>query len=64
MVLLITGAVQLIFNLKERIEGFSEGSVCDHGPLFSTLPGGTQHPYHHSLLDMVRHGGIADSWNP
>tara|TARA_B100001769_G_scaffold95425_1_gene73544 strand:- start:714 stop:908 length:195 start_codon:yes stop_codon:yes gene_type:complete len=64
MVLSITGAVQLIFNPRERIEGFSEGSVCDHGLLFSTLLDGTQHPYHRFLLDMVHHGGIAGSWNP
>ena len=30
----------------------------------SILLGGTQHLYRRSLLDMVRHGGIADSWNP
>ena len=33
------GAVQLTFNPRERIEGFSESSVCDRGLLFSTLLG-------------------------
>jgi len=64
MALSIMGAVQLTFNPRERIEGFSEGSVCDRGLLFSTLLDGTQHLYRRFLLDMERPGGIADSWNP